>query len=78
MNLYGFFSPWHCQPERNRLAGSGIFLSVGLGVTWSLIPAVRSFALRVGWADLPNERRLNREPNAGGLVIYAGVFATLN
>jgi UDP-GlcNAc:undecaprenyl-phosphate GlcNAc-1-phosphate transferase len=49
------------------------------GVTWRLMPAVRSFALRVGWADQPNERRLNREPlpNAGGLVIYAGVLAAL-
>jgi UDP-GlcNAc:undecaprenyl-phosphate GlcNAc-1-phosphate transferase len=49
------------------------------GVTWRFIPAVRSFALRVGWADQPNSRRLNREPlpNAGGLAIYAGVVAAL-
>ena len=49
------------------------------GVTWRFIPAVRSFALRVGWADQPNARRLNREPlpNAGGLAIYAGVVAAL-
>ncbi len=49
------------------------------GVTWHFIPSVRSFALRVGWADLPNARRLNREPlpNAGGLAIYAGVLAAL-
>jgi UDP-GlcNAc:undecaprenyl-phosphate GlcNAc-1-phosphate transferase len=48
-------------------------------VTWRLIPAVRKFALRVGWADQPNARRLNREPlpNAGGLAIYAGVIAAL-
>ncbi|MGJ5675999.1 MAG: MraY family glycosyltransferase [Nostochopsis sp.] len=48
-------------------------------VTWRLIPAVRKFALRVGWADQPNARRLNREPlpNAGGLAIYAGVLAAL-
>lgn len=48
-------------------------------VTWRLIPAVREFALRVGWADQPNARRLNREPlpNAGGLAIYAGVLAAL-
>jgi UDP-GlcNAc:undecaprenyl-phosphate GlcNAc-1-phosphate transferase len=48
-------------------------------VTWRLMPAVRSFALKVGWADHPNERRLNREPlpNAGGLVIYTGVLAAL-
>jgi UDP-GlcNAc:undecaprenyl-phosphate GlcNAc-1-phosphate transferase len=48
-------------------------------VTWRYIPAVRTFALRVGWADEPNARRLNREPlpNAGGLIIYAGVVAAL-
>lgn len=48
-------------------------------VTWRFIPALRSFALRVGWADQPNSRRLNREPlpNAGGLAIYAGAIAAL-
>ncbi len=48
-------------------------------VTWRLIPAVRKFALRVGWADQPNARRLNPEPlpNAGGLAIYAGVVAAV-
>lgn len=48
-------------------------------VTWSLIPTVRKFALKVGWADQPNARRLNREPlpNAGGLAIYAGVIAAV-
>ncbi|MBC1219683.1 undecaprenyl/decaprenyl-phosphate alpha-N-acetylglucosaminyl 1-phosphate transferase [Nostoc sp. UCD121] len=48
-------------------------------VTWRSIPTVRKFALRVGWADQPNARRLNREPlpNAGGLAIYAGVIAAL-
>mgnify|MGYP002785312290 CR=1 FL=1 len=48
-------------------------------VTWHCIPTVRSFALKVGWADQPNARRLNKEPlpNAGGLAIYAGVVAAL-
>ncbi|MEA5603762.1 MraY family glycosyltransferase [Nostoc sp. UHCC 0252] len=48
-------------------------------VTWRSIPTIRKFALRVGWADQPNARRLNREPlpNAGGLAIYAGVIAAL-
>ncbi|MEA5620277.1 MraY family glycosyltransferase [Cronbergia sp. UHCC 0137] len=48
-------------------------------VTWRLMPTLRKFALRVGWADQPNARRLNREPlpNAGGLAIYAGVIAAL-
>ncbi|MBW4670525.1 MAG: undecaprenyl/decaprenyl-phosphate alpha-N-acetylglucosaminyl 1-phosphate transferase [Cyanomargarita calcarea GSE-NOS-MK-12-04C] len=48
-------------------------------VTWRMIPAVRKFALKVGWADQPNARRLNREPlpNAGGLAIYAGVITAV-
>ncbi|MEW6494988.1 MAG: MraY family glycosyltransferase [Cyanobacteriota bacterium] len=58
-----------------------VVLTFGLawGVTWRFIPAVRLFALQVGWADQPNARRLNREPlpNAGGLAIYAGVVAAL-
>ncbi len=52
---------------------------VALFFTWRFIPFVRGFALKVGWADLPNERRLNREPlpNAGGLAVYAGVVLAL-
>jgi UDP-GlcNAc:undecaprenyl-phosphate/decaprenyl-phosphate GlcNAc-1-phosphate transferase len=48
-------------------------------VTYRFIPKLRTFALKVGWADLPNSRRLNHEPlpNAGGLAIYAGVIAAL-
>ncbi|MBI5811747.1 MraY family glycosyltransferase [Allomeiothermus silvanus] len=48
-------------------------------VTWRFIPRVRQFALKVGWADQPNARRLNKEPlpNAGGLAIFAGVIAAL-
>lgn len=80
MNLYGFLqSLGIANPSGTGwLAVSFTFL-LAWGVTWHLIPAVRSFALQVGWADLPNERRLNREPlpNAGGLVIYAGVLAAL-
>jgi len=43
-------------------------------ITWRFIPPVRDFALKVGWADVPNERRLNTVPvpNAGGLAIFAG------
>lgn len=54
------------------------FLSAWV-VTWRFIPTVRKFALRVGWADQPNARRLNREPlpNAGGLAIYTGVIAAM-
>lgn len=42
--------------------------------TWRFIPRVREFAIKVGWADMPNERRLNKAPlpNAGGLAIFAG------
>jgi UDP-GlcNAc:undecaprenyl-phosphate/decaprenyl-phosphate GlcNAc-1-phosphate transferase len=48
-------------------------------VTYLFIPKVRTFALKVGWADLPNARRLNQEPlpNAGGLAIYTGVLAAV-
>jgi UDP-GlcNAc:undecaprenyl-phosphate/decaprenyl-phosphate GlcNAc-1-phosphate transferase len=48
-------------------------------VTYLFIPKVRTFALKVGWADEPNARRLNQEPraNAGGLAIYTGVIAAI-
>ncbi len=48
-------------------------------VTYLFIPKVRTFALKVGWADQPNARRLNQEPlpNAGGLAIYTGVIAAV-
>jgi UDP-GlcNAc:undecaprenyl-phosphate/decaprenyl-phosphate GlcNAc-1-phosphate transferase len=53
--------------------------AVAWAVTYRFIPNLRSFALKVGWADSPNARRLNSEPlpNAGGLAIYAGVIAAL-
>ncbi|AFZ68649.1 MraY family glycosyltransferase [Deinococcus peraridilitoris] len=42
--------------------------------THRFVPRVRDYAIKVGWADLPNERRLNKAPlpNAGGLAIFAG------
>jgi UDP-GlcNAc:undecaprenyl-phosphate/decaprenyl-phosphate GlcNAc-1-phosphate transferase len=48
-------------------------------VTYLFIPKVRTFALKVGWADEPNARRLHNEPrpNAGGLAIYTGVIAAM-
>ncbi|HAX87966.1 MAG TPA: undecaprenyl/decaprenyl-phosphate alpha-N-acetylglucosaminyl 1-phosphate transferase [Cyanobacteria bacterium UBA11370] len=80
MNVYDFLQSLGIASP----GGSGwlaVVFTFGLawGVTWRLIPAVRSFALRVGWADQPNARRLNKEPlpNAGGLAIYAGVVAAL-
>ncbi|GGS24358.1 MraY family glycosyltransferase [Deinococcus knuensis] len=47
--------------------------------TWAFIPRLREFAIRVGWADQPNERRLNKEPlpNAGGLAIYGGFLVSI-
>lgn len=80
MNLYGFLESLGIASP----GGTGwlaVIFTFGLAwvVTWRFIPAVRSFSLRVGWADKPNSRRLNREPlpNAGGLAIYAGVVAAL-
>lgn len=65
-------------------AGSGwwvVILTFAIAAfsTWRFMPRVRQFALKVGWADQPNARRLNKEPlpNAGGLAIYAGVVAAL-
>lgn len=47
--------------------------------TWLFIPRLRDFAVQVGWADMPNERRLNKEPlpNAGGLAIFAGFIVSV-
>lgn len=53
--------------------------ALALFATWRFIPHVRRFALKVGWADQPSERRLNKEPlpNAGGLAVYAGVVLAM-
>lgn len=52
---------------------------VALGLTWWFIPKLRQFAVRAGWADQPNERRLNKEPlpNAGGLAIFLGFLVSI-
>jgi UDP-GlcNAc:undecaprenyl-phosphate/decaprenyl-phosphate GlcNAc-1-phosphate transferase len=80
MNIQGFLqSLGIAKPSGSGwLAVVFTFLLAWL-VTWRLIPTVRKFALRVGWADQPNARRLNREPlpNAGGLAIYTGVIAAM-
>ncbi|HLO84920.1 MAG TPA: MraY family glycosyltransferase [Nostocaceae cyanobacterium] len=80
MNLYKALESFGIADPRGTgwLAVVFTFILAWL-VTWRLIPTVRKFALRVGWADQPNTRRLNREPlpNAGGLAIYAGVIAAL-
>ncbi|WP_457636565.1 MraY family glycosyltransferase [Oceanithermus sp.] len=48
-------------------------------MTWRSVPALVRFARRVGWADEPNERRLNTEPlpNVGGLAVFGGVVLAL-
>ena len=42
--------------------------------TQLFMPRIRAFAIKVGWADQPNARRLNKVPlpNAGGLAMFAG------
>ena len=80
MNLYNFLqSLGIANPTGTGWVAVIFTFGLAWGVTWRFIPAVRSFALRVGWADQPSSRRLNREPlpNAGGLAIYAGVVAAL-
>jgi UDP-GlcNAc:undecaprenyl-phosphate GlcNAc-1-phosphate transferase len=54
------------------------FVIAGLAA-WRLMPYVRIFSLKVGWADEPNARRINKEPlpNAGGLAIFASVTVAL-
>ncbi|HEY9669731.1 MAG TPA: MraY family glycosyltransferase [Coleofasciculaceae cyanobacterium] len=80
MNLYSFLrSLGIADPTGSGWLAVIFTFLLAWAVTWRFIPAVRSFALRVGWADQPNARRLNREPlpNAGGLAIYAGVLCAL-
>ncbi len=64
-----------------RLGWVTVILTFVIAVlaAWGLTPRVRVFCLRVGWADEPSPRRLNREPlpNAGGLAIYASVILAL-
>ncbi|MGY2895295.1 MraY family glycosyltransferase [Deinococcus sp. UYEF24] len=67
-----------------NLAGGGAFIVgliflTALVFTWRFIPGIRAFAVKVGWADQPNERRLNKEPlpNAGGLAIFAGFVVSV-
>lgn len=80
MNIYSFLKALGiADPSGSGWLAVVFTFLLGWVVTWRLIPIVRKFALRVGWADQPNARRLNREPlpNAGGLAIYAGVIAAL-
>ena len=80
MNLYGSLqSLGIANPSGTGWLAVVFTFILAWGTTNRFIPVVREFALRVGWADQPNARRLNREPlpNAGGLAIYAGVIAAL-
>jgi len=68
----------------NRPTGSGwisvvVTFLLAAVATWLFIPSVRAFSLRAGWADEPNQRRINKVPvpNAGGLAVYAGALAAL-
>ncbi|NLE73545.1 MAG: undecaprenyl/decaprenyl-phosphate alpha-N-acetylglucosaminyl 1-phosphate transferase [Actinobacteria bacterium] len=68
----------------SRPTGSGwisvvITFLLAAVATWLFIPAVRAFSLQAGWADEPNQRRINKVPvpNAGGLAVYAGALAAL-
>lgn len=47
--------------------------------TWFFMPRLREFAVQAGWADMPNARRLNKEPlpNAGGLGIFVGFVVSV-
>ncbi|QOV21931.1 MraY family glycosyltransferase [Anabaenopsis elenkinii] len=80
MNIYNFLkSLGIAEPSGSGWLAVVLTFLLAWLVTWRLIPTVRKFALRVGWADQPNARRLNQQPlpNAGGLAIYAGVIAAM-
>ena len=80
MNLYNYLNDFGISdPYGFGWIAVILILVFTWSITWHLIPVVRKFALKVGWADQPNARRLNKEPlpNAGGLAIYAGVIAAL-
>lgn len=80
MNIYSFLkSLGIAEPSGSGWLAVVFTFLLALVVSWSLIPRIRKFAIRVGWADQPNARRLNSEPlpNAGGLAIYAGVIAAV-
>ncbi|MBV6622291.1 MAG: undecaprenyl/decaprenyl-phosphate alpha-N-acetylglucosaminyl 1-phosphate transferase [Rivularia sp. (in: Bacteria)] len=80
MNIYSFLkSLGIANPSGSGWLAVVFTFLLALVLSWNLIPRIRKFALRVGWADQPNARRLNKEPlpNAGGLAIYAGVIAAV-
>jgi UDP-GlcNAc:undecaprenyl-phosphate/decaprenyl-phosphate GlcNAc-1-phosphate transferase len=52
---------------------------IAVVAAWLLMPRMRVFSLKLGWADAPNARRINKEPlpNAGGLAIFTAVTLAL-
>jgi UDP-GlcNAc:undecaprenyl-phosphate GlcNAc-1-phosphate transferase len=48
---------------------------IGAAVAWWFTPRTLRYSLKVGWADEPNARRVNKVPlpNAGGLAIFCAV-----
>ena len=57
------------------------FLSFAISVTvvWWSTPIVRRMALRSGYVDRPNERKVHQRPmvRLGGVAIFAGTLAAL-
>jgi UDP-GlcNAc:undecaprenyl-phosphate GlcNAc-1-phosphate transferase len=53
--------------------------AVATGVTFAVTPAVRWFALRVGWVAVPNERSVHTAPipDVGGLAMFIGFAVAL-
>jgi UDP-GlcNAc:undecaprenyl-phosphate GlcNAc-1-phosphate transferase len=53
--------------------------AVAVLVAWWFTPRTRMYSMRVGWADEPNARRVNKEPlpNAGGLAIFCAVVMAM-
>lgn len=49
---------------------------VAVLVAWWFMPHTLKYSLKVGWADQPNARRMNKQPlpNAGGLAIFTAVI----
>lgn len=67
------------NPAGGGLLAVILIFVVAVATTAVFMPGVRRYAIGVGAADQPNERRLNKEPlpNIGGLAVYGGVVAAL-
>ena len=63
-------TPW----LRILLAAAAAFL-----VSYLLTPPVRRFAVSIGAIDMPNERRVNKEPipRGGGIAVFVGFTAAM-